>query len=114
MIGGTTYATANLTSVSKAFTPASKGCAFGLTAIGVLMTTASLGQFSEDAGSGFVMLLIFGGIAAAGIAWLRSLKRTYHVILASASGEQRGMSSKDIDLVNRVVGAITNAIMSRG
>jgi len=115
VLGGTTYATANLTSVSKRFTPASKGCAIALAAVGILCTLGSLGTvFSKDFGSGLVMFLIFGAIAAVGILWLRSLKPIYHVILASASGEQEGLSSKDHDLVNRVVSAITSAIAHRG
>ncbi|HYK05463.1 MAG TPA: DUF6232 family protein [Thermoanaerobaculia bacterium] len=115
VIGGTTYATANLTSVSKRFTPASKGCAMALAAVGILMTLGSLGpMFSEDFGAGLLMFVICGAIAAAGIAWLRSLKPIYHVVFASASGEQTGMSSKDHNLVNRVVAAITSAITHRG
>jgi hypothetical protein len=112
---GTTYATANLTSVQKRFTPASKGCATLLVVIGALMTLVSLGTvFSKDAGTGIMMLLIFGGIFAAGLAWLRSLKPTYHVVLASSSGEREGMSSKDGALVDRVIQAITDAITHRG
>jgi hypothetical protein len=115
ILGGTTYATANITSVSKRFTPASKGCAIALTAIAALMTLGSLGPlFSKDFGTGLIMFLICGALAAGGVAWLRSLKPTYHVILASASGQQEGMSSKDHDLVNRVISAITNAITHRG
>lgn len=115
ILGGTTYATANLTSVSKRLTPASKGCAVALTIIGILMSLGSLGAvFSEDVGSGLVMLVIFAGITAAGIAWFRSLKPTYHVFLSTASGEQRGMSSKDQDLVDRVISAVMNAITARG
>ena len=115
VLAGTTYSTANITSVSKRFTPASKGCALALTALGALLTLGSLGpMFSKDFGSGLVMFLVCGGITALGIAWLRSLKPTYHVLLASASGEREGMSSKDHELVNRVIGAITDAITHRG
>src|SRR5437764_9845816 len=99
VLAGTTYATANITSVATRFTPASKGCAVALTAVGALMMLAALGPlFSKDFGSGLLMLLVCGGITAAGIAWLRSLKPTYHVVLASASGEREGMSTKDHDL----------------
>ena len=112
---GTTYATANITSVQKRFTPANKGCAILLVAISALMTLGSLGTvFSKDAGTGIVMLLICGGIFAGGLAWLRSLKPVYHVVLASASGDREGMSSKDLALVDRVIQAITDAITHRG
>jgi hypothetical protein len=114
VLAGTTYATANLTSVSKRFTPASQGCAMLLIALGALMTLGSFGAMAKDPGSGFVMLVICAGILAAGIAWLRSLKPTYHVVLASASGEVQGLSSKDAALVDRVISAITRAITHRG
>lgn len=115
VLHGTTYATANLTSVQKRFTPASKGCAILLVVLGAFMTLGSLGVvFSKEAGTGIVMLLICGGVLAAGLAWLRSLKPTYHVILASAGGEREGMSSKDYALVDRVIQAITDAITHRG
>lgn len=115
ILAGTTYATANITSVSKRFTPASKGCATLLVVLGGLMMLGSLGPlFSKDFGAGFVMFLVCGGITAAGVAWWRSLKPVYHVVLASASGEREGMSSKDHDLVDRIIGAITQAITHRG
>ena len=115
MLHGTTYATANITSVTKRFTPASKGCAVLLIVIGAFMTLGSLGAIgSKEPGMGIVMFLICAGIVIAGIAWFRSLKPTYHVVLASASGEREGMSSKDNDLVDRVIDAITNAITHRG
>lgn len=115
ILSGTTYATANLTSVSTRFTPASKGCAVLLTILAALMVLGSLGPlFSKDFGAGLLMLLVSGGLVAAGIAWLRSLKPTYHVILASASGQQQGLSSKDHDLINRVTSAISAAITQRG
>jgi Family of unknown function (DUF6232) len=114
VLAGTTYATANLTSVSKRFTPASKGCAMLLVALGALLTLGSFGAIGKDPGSGFVMLIVCAGILAAEIAWLRSLKPTYHVVLASASGEVQGLSSKDGALVDRVINAITRAITHRG
>lgn len=115
ILAGTTYATANITSVSKRFTPASKGCAVLLTVLGALMMLGSLGPlFSKDFGAGLLMFLVCGAIVAAGVAWLRSLKPTYYVVLASASGEREGMSSKDHDLVNRIISAITEAITHRG
>ena len=115
ILAGTTYSTANITSVSKRFTPANKGCAVLLTVLGALLTLGSLGPlFSKDFGAGLVMLLVCGGITAIGYFWLQSLKPTYHVVLASASGEREGMTSKDHDLVNRVISAITDAITHRG
>ncbi len=115
ILRGTTYSTANITSVQKRFTPASKGCAYLFVAFFAFATLGSLGTFgSGNAGEAVVMLLVSAALLAAGIAWLRSLKPTYHVVLASSSGEREGMSSKDNDLIDRVIGAITDAITARG
>ena len=59
---GTTYATANITSVQKRFTPLITGCPTLLVVMSALMTLGSLFTvFSKNAGAGIVMLLIFGG-----------------------------------------------------
>jgi hypothetical protein len=115
ILHGTTYSTANITSVQKRFTPASKGCAYLFVAFFALMTLGSLGTFSSrNIGGALVMLLVCAGLLAAGVMWLRSLKPTFHVVLASASGEREGLSSKDHSLVDRVIDAITDAITHRG
>jgi len=111
---GTTYATANITSVSKRFTPASKGCAIMLIIMGVLAVLASFGAFDSSAGDGFMVLLIAAAILAAGVFWFRALKPTFHVLLASAAAERQGLSSKDEALVDRVTVAINDAITHRG
>jgi Family of unknown function (DUF6232) len=115
MLHGTTYATANITSVSKRFTPASKGCAILLVALGALAVIGALGSFkSSEAGASMMGLLVTAAILGAGVLWLRSLKPTFHVILASAAAERQGLSSKDESLVNRVTVAINDAITHRG
>ncbi|HEX8152602.1 MAG TPA: DUF6232 family protein [Thermoanaerobaculia bacterium] len=115
VLHGTTYSTANITSVQKRFTPASKGCAYMFVAFFALATLASLGGLGgNDAGAAFVGIVICAGLLAVGVFWLRSLKPTYHVVLASASGERQGLSSQDADHVNQVIGAITAAITHRG
>jgi hypothetical protein len=115
VIHGTTYATANITSVAKRVTPANKGCAVLLVAAGVLALVSALASFaSATAKDGLPMLIGAAMILAIGIAWLRSLKPTFHVFLASAAAERQGMSSQDEALVNRVTTAISDAITHRG
>jgi hypothetical protein len=115
MLHGTTYATANITSVTKRFTPASKGCAIMLIAFGALALLGALGSFkSSNAGGSVMAILITAAILAAGVLWLQSLKPTFHVILASAAAERQGLTSKDESLVDRVTTAINNAITHRG
>jgi hypothetical protein len=48
------------------------------------------------------------------ILFIRSQKATYHVMLASASGERQGLTSQDEGLVNRATTAIAEAITYRG
>lgn len=115
VIQGTTYATANITSVRKHIVPAKSGCAvviviFGaLGAVGGLMT--ALGGNRSDQWTPFIMCAI---LLIAGILWLRSLHPTYHLMLATAGGERQGMTSNDEGVVDRVSSAITDAIVHRG
>ncbi|OQC36126.1 MAG: hypothetical protein BWX64_02198 [Acidobacteria bacterium ADurb.Bin051] len=115
VLTGTTYATANITSVAARITPPKQGCAITLIIVGVLSVLGALGSFgSAGAGESVVAVGFAAAILAAGVLWLRALKPTYHVFLASASGEVQGLSSKDEALVDRVVAAITDAITHRG
>jgi hypothetical protein len=115
VLNGTTYATANITSVSKRFTPASRGCATAIIAFGVLLLLGAFASFGgSHNNSPVIALLVAAVVLGAGVLWFRSLKPVYHVVLASSSGERQGLSSKDEPLVGRVVDAITNAITHRG
>jgi hypothetical protein len=115
VIYGTTYATANITSVRKHIVPAQNGCAI------VLAILAGLGAFS-----GLVFLLAGSGddrwvtfatctiLLIIAIAWYRSLRPTYNVMLATAGGERQGLTSKDESIADRVTAAIADAIVHRG
>jgi hypothetical protein len=113
VIDGTTYATANITSVRATFTPANRGCAgililfSGLMLLGGLGGLAGGGDAAGAAVTGGILLII-------GVFWYRSLTPTHHVMLASSSGERQGLTSKDGDLVHRVTAAIAQAIIFRG
>ncbi len=114
VIQGTTYATANITSVRKHMVPAKNGCAAALAIVGALGAVgglaSALGQSSSDRWTPVVVctaLLIFA------ISWFRSLP-TYHVMIATAGGERQGLTSQDEEVVDRVTGAIADAIVHRG
>ncbi|TXH03234.1 MAG: QacE [Nevskiaceae bacterium] len=98
-----TYAMSGITSV-KSFeeTPSRKGPII-LIAIGLL---AMLG--GKDS---IVVALLF---LAGGIAWWVLKKAKYHVLLSSASGEAKALSSPDQAWIGRVVGALNDAIVHRG
>jgi hypothetical protein len=115
VINGTTYATANVTSVRTLTEPANNGCAATILAIGFLGTLGSIPMMvvSRDSDSGFLfaMSLI---LAALGYIWYRSIRPVYRVMLASAGGERQGLSSSDPALVTRTTAAIAEAIIYRG
>lgn len=115
VLNGTTYATANLTSVAKRMTPAKMGCAVVLIVVGALALLGAVLQFkSDDAGISFGVIIVAGVILGVGILWAWSLKPTYHVYLATAAAERPGLTSKDEPLIDRVTGAISDAITHRG
>lgn len=115
VIHGTTYATANITSVRKHVTPANNGCAILLVVLAALGTlvglTMALGESGDGRWSAFGTSLVFLII---GIVWLTSLHPTYNVMLATAAGERQGLTSKDEGIVDRVTAAIADAIVHRG
>jgi Family of unknown function (DUF6232) len=115
VIHGTTYSTANITSVRTGYTAASTGCATVLIIFGVLAVLGGLGiAFGADSEAA-AMPLVFGlVIVVVGIAWFKSQVPLYHVILATAAGERPGLSSRDGALVSRVTAAVADAIAFRG
>jgi hypothetical protein len=110
----TTYATANVTSVRKTFTPANKRYAKLLILAAVLVGISSVSAMSLELGTGLRMLALACVSGSIGVVWLQSLKPTYHVMLASASGERQGLSSQDGGVVSRATIAIADAITHRG
>ena len=110
-IGETTYSLRNITSVTmKTTTP--NGCCAGLLILfgGVgafavfsdLFTAGKLPEFSS-----FFLIAVF---LVAGIAWFRSLKPSFHVTIASASGEVEALESAEKDYIQKIVTSINDAI----
>ena len=111
VIGATTYALRNITSVKMSFTPAKSGCAIALIVLGALFLLGGLAGAGNGAGSVITGLLVGGIIAGAGVLWMRSNKTDYHVMIASSSGEAKAMTSKDKAQIETIVGAINDAII---
>lgn len=112
VIGATTYALRNVTSVRlEASRPSSTGPTLGLV-FGILLAAFGL----NDSLTGFTRaVLAFGGIGMAGLC-VKTLVRpmiTYHVVLASASGEQEALSSMSHEYTGKIVDAINHAIAAR-
>ena len=114
VVGGTTYSTANITSVSTTQTPASSGCAFAVIGLGCLGFISGLLFVSSGESAAILALVFWVLMIAAGIFWLRKLRPTYHVILASASGESKALDSKDEAFVTQFADAVNEALVHRG
>jgi hypothetical protein len=53
-------------------------------------------------------------ILLAGVIWFFLQKTTYHVLLHTASGEAKALSSQDEAWISRVVHALNDSIVHRG
>lgn len=69
------------------------------------------------------VLLMFGGggamicgiiLASLSVAWLASQKAIFHILLATASGEAKALSSPDRQWIDKVVTALNDSIVHRG
>lgn len=115
IINGTTYATANVTSVRTAVTPPNTGCATILAVAGaVVICGGIIDAIVSDKADGWGGVVLGLLLLAIGIAWFRSVKPTYRLMLATAGGEREGLVSMDAALVGRLTGAISDAIIYRG
>lgn len=108
MVPGQTYAMSGVTSVAAHKENPSKRWPILLIVLGGLAAMIGLGQTE------IVTIIVGIVVLAVGILWLRALRPTYHVLLRSASGEARALSSKDREWVERVVKALNDAIVVRG
>ena len=114
VIQGTTYATANITSVRKHMVPAKNGCAVTLAVVGALGAVGGLTSALGEGSSDWTPFAVCTVLLIVGILWFRSLRPTFHVMLATAGGERQGLTSQDEEVVDRVTGAIADAIVHRG
>jgi len=111
IISGTTYALRNITSVKMTDNPAAEeGFPLVLIVVGTLGVFVSFGVFAHDVGSGFIWLVISGGVIAMGI-FSRSFKPSYNVTIATSSGEIRALTSKNKDYIAKIVDAINEAVV---
>ena len=108
VIGNTTYALANITSVSTDKTPPSRGMALMLVLIGIFVLMVSAPMES-------IFAAIVGALICGIGVWLTiSAKPTFHVALGTAAGEKHALASKDQRMVEHIVESINTAIIERG
>jgi Family of unknown function (DUF6232) len=112
IVFGTTYALRNITSVKMTKTAGDSGCAVAPIVVGLISFSVAVISIANDTGGPVLIpLLIAGGLLAGGMAWLRSVKPTFHVTIASSSGEIRALSSLNRPYIETIVGAINEAII---
>lgn len=108
IIGSTTYAMANISSIRTERRDPSRRSAYitALIGLGILIFFAAIGV-GPGIGIGVIVL-------GAGLAWAFYLKPTYNLKLTSASGETDALSSKDKDYIDHIAIAINEALIRRG
>jgi hypothetical protein len=120
-LSGVTYATANLTSVSKRFTPANVGCAtllviggVGLGILGLLSVSSATDGAAEALGYLLFIAAVSGVLVFAGRQGQKGAKPTYHMVFSTSAGEVQALASTDQEAIDRFIGAISPAINARG
>ena len=108
VLGGKTYAMANITSVSMAKKPANRTLGIVIALIGVII--AACGGIGDT--SIWIILGVLGLVVGIVIAAL--IKPSYIVRLGSASGESDALASHDQQYIREIVVAVNEAIISRG
>jgi uncharacterized membrane protein YvbJ len=111
IFGETTYALRNITSVRLVSTSPKSGCAVIFLILGILGLLASFAVFTENISQGIQVVIIAGIMLMIGIVWLRSLKPTYHVSIATSSGENNALSAPDKAYIENIVKSVNDAIV---
>jgi Family of unknown function (DUF6232) len=102
MASSKTYAMRNISSVSIYRKERSKKLEIIMIILGLALTAVESSRVL-----GIILLLL-------GIVLLFILKDQYSVRISSNSGEADGFVSKDKELINKIVGAVNEAIIYRG
>ena len=97
---GTTYAMANITSVSEAFAPPKRFWPIVTVIVGVFLLAA-------HPAAGIL-------VVAAGVFWWFKQKKVYYLRIGSASGEAQPLWSTNYEWIHRVVQAMNEAFIKRG
>ncbi|KAB2902829.1 MAG: hypothetical protein F9K35_03600 [Burkholderiaceae bacterium] len=100
LVDGQTFAMSNITSVASAQDDPSRVGPILVMLFGFAMCASNL-----------VAGLI---VAAIGALWWWKQKSTYHVMLKTAGGETKALTSNQEDYVRKVIAALNDAIVHRG
>lgn len=105
ILGATTYALRNITSVKMLRSPGKRGCSIMLL---IAAGFALLIAMNAHALAALIIAVVFGIV---GFLWYRAIKDDFHVLIASSSGEERALTSTDQLYIEKVVSAINDAIV---
>jgi Na+/serine symporter len=85
---------------------------------GIFPIVASKGKMAPESlwvGVAFVIMALIGLAVAAMSVWWRIVQRpSYGVVICTAAGENRAYVTRDEDEVERIIGALNDAITERG
>ena len=111
IIGGTTYALRNITSVRMAFTPPRMVKPVLLLVAGLLILFAALVPMTDMQPAPIGVYIIGGGMILGAILWMIGAKTKYHVDISSSAGEVHVLTSHNKLYVQRIVESINRAIV---
>ena len=106
MVPSQTFAMSGITSIKTSKEHPSRTSPIIVIAIGI----------GSLAGVKFFPLLALVALAliAVGGVWLYLTKTIFHIVLTSASGETKALSSKDRKWISKVIAALNDSIVHRG
>jgi hypothetical protein len=111
IVGGTTYALRNITSVRMTYTPPRVLGAILLLVFGLIILLTGVFSIHTNAPAPIGVYLIGGAMVVGAILMMVTAKTSYHVNLSSAAGEVHALTSKNRAYIEKVVVSINDAIV---
>ena len=100
IVSSQTYAMSGITSVKNSYQPPSRFFPVVLLLVGLLCLVGAPAV-------GVILIVV-------AVLWLIGQKTDYHVLLTTASGEAKALSSNNKEFIAKVVQALNDAIVARG
>lgn len=111
IVGATTYALRNLTSVRMTYTPPKILSGILLLVFGLLLVLGGFVSIHSESPAPIGVYIIGGAMVVGGILLMVTAKTSYHVNLSSAAGEIHALTSKNRAYIEKVVVSINDAIV---
>lgn len=111
IVGETTYALRNITSVRMTYTPRKVLGAFLLLFFGLLLLLVGYMSIHTKTPAPIGIYVIGGAMVIAGILLMVTAKTSYHVKLSSAAGRFHALTSNSRAYIEKIVASINEAIV---